>query len=152
MMILFILALAITGTAQAKPKFHCYTYPNAAVAAYQTPVKCADGEQMEVVCTYSAGCMPAPAPGEPPEKSLIELNVMFTSSELKGSFLICKGKGEVKDGRLVAAQCPTATQCQEDGFFDGISASVSPTVSPTVSRPVSAPVNPNQKGQPGVQR
>jgi len=132
---ILLFALMTVGAAQAKPKFHCYTYPNSAVAAYQTPVKCADGEQMEVVCTYSAGCKPATETADPPEKSDMDLHVMFTSGELKGSFLICKGQGEMKDGRLISAQCPTATQCQEDGLFDGIVAKVSPTI----ARPVAAP-------------
>ncbi len=112
--------LSFNAANAAKPKFHCYIYPNATVAAYQTPVKCAKGDQMEIVCTYSAGCKPAKDGGEPPAKDPNELAVMITSGELKGSFLMCKGKGDVKDGMLVKAECPSATKCQGDGLFTGI--------------------------------
>lgn len=107
-----------------RPRFHCYTYPNSTVAAYQSPVKCADGSEMEIVCTYSAGCMPTKEKGEPPEKSAQDLIVMFTSQQLKGSFLLCKGQGKIENGQMKDVKCPTATQCQSDGLFAGVPATV----------------------------
>jgi|GEM_PF-6864199 len=114
------LFINVASAFAAPPKFHCYTYPNSAVAAYQTPVKCGDGNQMEIVCTYSAGCKPTEDFGEPPEKQPNELAIMLTSGELKGSFLICKGKGEIKDGQIGKVECPSPTKCRGDGLFNGV--------------------------------
>jgi hypothetical protein len=108
----------------AKPKFHCYTRPGRPVAAYQTPVKCAGKDKMEIVCTYEAGCKPTTEAGEPPTLSEEELNKQAISNELKPSVLICKGKGEVTDGVISKVECPSPTKCRADGLYGGVAAGV----------------------------
>lgn len=101
---------------------------------------------MEIVCTYAAGCKPAPQGGEPSPLGADELNAMVVSNELKSSMLICKGKGEIKNGVITKVECPTATQCRGDGFFGGVSA-VQPEANAWID-PVTAP----EKGGPRAVR
>lgn len=68
--------------------------------------------------------MPTKEKGEPPTKTPMELSVMFTSQQLKGSFLLCKGEGKIENGQITNVKCPSATQCQSDGLFAGVPATV----------------------------
>lgn len=135
--ILFLSALVNSLTrAQNPPKFHCYTMTNYPVMAFQRPTQCGDEKVgMEVVCNYSAGCMPSVAAYKtPPTKTDAELLEMFNRQELKTSFLICKARrSAVKDGNVVSAECPPLDECLSEGLYSGVPLAYLPTIVPVVA-------------------
>lgn len=132
MIIPILLSLMAPHAFAAKPKFHCYALPQSPVFAYQSNIKCKDanGDDMTVVCQYQAACKVASFDGPPPEMSGPDIWALMNDEKrtLKHSLLICKGKAQMQNGSIISAQCPPATECQRDGFFEGIEVAKSATV------------------------
>lgn len=102
-----------------------------------------DDGMKDVLCAYQAGCMPVPenAPDEPKnEISQSELiDKMMAKGSLKGSILICKGRGAVDSKGIISdANCPSPSRCQKQLLYNFGSRSLNP------SDPKAAGVDPNR--------
>lgn len=127
----FVTACIFANTVFADQDFHCYSAPSFPVLAYEyAGGKCMkigdakklgeDGEK-EIVCMVQAFCEPVDkelAREEPPKLTNEELNERVRAGFLKHSTLVCKATGEIVEGNIDAADCPTANKCRSDIFFN----------------------------------
>lgn len=134
-----LILLTYSFQAKATANFHCYSVPNMPVQTYEygssncdkkskPKTKIGEDGEHDLLCMYTAGCMPvteAQAKKEPPSKTIAEVGKMFIDKELKSSIIVCKGNGKITDGEIISANCPTASQCRRDVFYNFISRSYS---------------------------
>jgi hypothetical protein len=147
-----LISLSLLNSAKANVNFHCYSVPNMPVQTYEygstncesklqnsdkkkpkkKPRDIGTNGPIEVLCVYQAACMPVTdtvAKEEPPTKDINTLTRMLASRQIKSSVLICLGQGQITDGEITSANCPTPSQCRKDIFYNFISRSYSPGVS-----------------------
>ncbi len=134
--------MGLSPLALAEVPFHCHTLPGQTVQAYEYgSSNCGgidsgetgrdlgvDGEK-SILCSYQAACQPVSdeiANREPDLLTAYEINAAFIAGALKPSIVTCRGTGNIVKGRLLAANCPTPTQCKRDIFYNFAVVNVNP--------------------------
>jgi hypothetical protein len=82
-----------------------------------------------IVCLYQAICSPVYGPEaikEPPKRNISEIQTLITTGAWKASALFCEGKGQVIDGNLLKAECPSPSKCREDLVFNYAALAITP--------------------------